>query len=200
MSSASDSANSGASTSPSLLVRLQARESDAWQRLADLYGPLVFHWGRRCQLSDEDAGDVMQEVFAAVATAIDSYQPERGRFRGWLWTITRNKIRDLHRKRERRPVTADDTAARHQLDNVTALVDQDLEEPTSAIEATRLFHRGLELVRGEFAERTWQAFWRAVVEEEDTASIADDLGISASAVRQSKSRVLRRLREELGDS
>jgi len=57
----------------------------------------------------------------------------------------------------------------------------------------------LELVRGEFEERTWQAFWRAAVQGQAPADIATDLGMSPAAVRKVKSRVLRRLREELGD-
>ena len=69
----------------------------------------------------------------------------------------------------------------------------------SADEMTRLYHRVLELVRGEFEERTWQAFWRAAVEGQTPADIATDLGMSPAAVRKAKSRVLRRLREEIGD-
>ena len=53
--------------------------------------------------------------------------------------------------------------------------------------------------RAEFEERTWQAFWRVTVEGQDTAEVAAQLGISANGVRQAKSRVLRRLREELGE-
>lgn len=56
------------------------------------------------------------------------------------------------------------------------------------------------MVRSEFEDRTWQAFWRVAVEGHATAEVAADLGITANAVRQAKSRVLRRLRQELGDS
>ena len=59
--------------------------------------------------------------------------------------------------------------------------------------------RALLLIRPEFRDRTWDAFWRATMERESTAEIAADLGISVNAVRKAKSRVLRRLREEFGD-
>jgi RNA polymerase sigma-70 factor (ECF subfamily) len=64
---------------------------------------------------------------------------------------------------------------------------------------TGLYHRALELVRGEFEERTWQAFWRATVEGHAPADIAADIGVTPAAVRKAKSRVLLRLRQEVGD-
>jgi RNA polymerase sigma-70 factor (ECF subfamily) len=59
--------------------------------------------------------------------------------------------------------------------------------------------RALELIRAEFEPKTLTAFWRVTVDGEATADVARDLGITPSAVRLAKSRVLRRLREELGD-
>ncbi len=42
-------------TSPSLLARVQANRPGSWERLVDLYAPLVYHWCRRSALSPEDA-------------------------------------------------------------------------------------------------------------------------------------------------
>jgi RNA polymerase sigma-70 factor (ECF subfamily) len=57
----------------------------------------------------------------------------------------------------------------------------------------------LDLVRGEFENRTWEAFWRTAVEDRPARDVADELGMSVLAVYKAKSRVLRRLRQELGD-
>jgi RNA polymerase sigma-70 factor (ECF subfamily) len=54
----------------------------------------------------------------------------------------------------------------------------------------------LEFIRSEFEPRTWQMFWRSVVDGVATATVGAELGVSAAAVRQARSRVLRRLREE----
>jgi RNA polymerase sigma-70 factor (ECF subfamily) len=62
-----------------------------------------------------------------------------------------------------------------------------------------LFARALDLIRGEFEERTWSAFWRTAVDGRAAKDVGADLGMSAGAVRVAKSRVLRRLRQELGD-
>jgi DNA-directed RNA polymerase specialized sigma24 family protein len=55
------------------------------------------------------------------------------------------------------------------------------------------------LIRNEFEERTWQALWRTTVDGRSPAEVAGELNMTAGAVRVAKSRVLRRLRQELGD-
>ncbi len=59
--------------------------------------------------------------------------------------------------------------------------------------------RALDLVRGEFAERTWHMFWQTVIDGRATAAVAADLGVTDATVRQARSRILRRLKEEVGD-
>ncbi|HUG93510.1 MAG TPA: sigma-70 family RNA polymerase sigma factor [Planctomycetaceae bacterium] len=193
--------NSDSSTSTSLLRRVREHDAGAWQRLVDLYGPLVFYWGRRSGLRPPDAADVMQDVFAAVHGAIGRFErdPHGGTFRGWLWTIARNKIHDHFRRAAGQAAAAGGTDAARRLDQVPESWDDESADPRDRGALSGLYRRALEFVRSEFEERTWQAFWRSVVEDEPAAEIAADLGISANAVRQYKSRVLRRLRQELGD-
>src|SRR5262245_41329475 len=87
-------------TSPSLLARAQDNQPAAWEQLVDLYAPLVYHWCRRAGLAPPDADDVFQEVFRAVARALAEFRRDRAgdSFRGWLRTITSNKIRDHFRQ------------------------------------------------------------------------------------------------------
>ncbi|MEO8495950.1 MAG: sigma-70 family RNA polymerase sigma factor [Planctomycetota bacterium] len=191
--------SSSHATSPTLVGRVQANEQAAWQRLVDLYGPLIFSWARRGRLSSDDAADVMQEVFAAVAQAIRRFDPAgRGRFRGWLWTITRNKIRDHHRRLAAEPEGRGGDTAVRELAELPAEWDDDSSNATRH-EVRALFHRALQMIRNDFEPQTWQAFWLSVVDEQPTDAIARQLGLSANGVRQAKSRVLRRLRAELGD-
>jgi RNA polymerase sigma-70 factor (ECF subfamily) len=96
------------SISSSLLERVRARDPQAWERLACLYGPLVYGWARQQGLQDADAGDVVQEVFGTVAARIADFRRDGpgASFRGWLWTITRNKLGDHFRRRASRPQAA----------------------------------------------------------------------------------------------
>src|SRR3954451_16054692 len=89
------------SISNSLLEGVKSRDARAWQRLVDLYGPLVYHWCCRPGLRREDRADIFQEVFRTLAEKIDIFCRDRpgGTFRGWLRTITRNKIADHFRKK-----------------------------------------------------------------------------------------------------
>ncbi len=59
---------------------------------------------------------------------------------------------------------------------------------------------GLELVRAEFEPRTWEAFRRVAIERQPPVRVANELGMSIQAVYQAKSRVLRRLRQDLDDA
>src|SRR5262245_64357028 len=95
----------------SLLERLRAGQPGAWERLARLYGETVYGWCRRAGVPEADAADVSQEVFAAVARHIDDFRRERpgDSFRGWLWTITRNKVRDHFRRRAEQARAAGET-------------------------------------------------------------------------------------------
>ena len=106
------------STSSSLLRRVKLQDPDAWRRLVRLYGPFVFLWCRRFGFDPDDAADVVQEVWTAVATHVADFRRERPEdsFRGWLWTITRNKLRD--RWRDPEPSAVGGTDARHSLEQV----------------------------------------------------------------------------------
>jgi RNA polymerase sigma-70 factor (ECF subfamily) len=185
------------STSVSLLERVKAHDQDAWRRLVQLYGPLVYQWCRRWELRHDDVADVFQEVFQAVAAQIPSFRRDRpgDSFRGWLWTITRHKLADHFRRQGRVPLAAGGSDAQQRL---LELPEPPTETDPSATDGS-LVHRALEHIRGEFEERTWTMFWRATVDGHATRDIAADLGVTPDAVRVAKSRILKRLRQELTD-
>jgi RNA polymerase sigma-70 factor (ECF subfamily) len=186
----------GTRTSSSLLDGVRANEDDAWGRLVRLYSPLVYSWAQRCGLKNQDAADVLQEVFHAVARHVGRFRREgpAGSFRGWLWAITRNKVRDHFRAAGETPVGGSDMQQRLQ-----EVPEAEPESWSREGDCSRagLVSRAAELVRGDFEPRTWQAFWRLAVENHPARDIAADLGMTPDAVYQAKARVLRRLREEL---
>jgi RNA polymerase sigma-70 factor (ECF subfamily) len=185
-------------TSTGLVQGVRRRAPDAWRRLARLYGPLVYGWCRRVGLRPVDAEEVLQEVFLTVARRIDDFRRDRpgDTFRGWLRGITRNKLGDWMRRQARQEHAVGGSEALQRLLATPAADDDELHDP----EAIRALHRrALEAVRAEHEERTWQAFWRVVVEEQAPAAVAAALGLSRNAVYVARSRILRRLREVLGE-
>jgi RNA polymerase sigma-70 factor (ECF subfamily) len=189
-------------TSFTLLERLRANEGDAWRIMVQLYTPLVHHWCVKSGVRGADAEDVAQEVLRAAASHMSDFRRDRpgDSFRAWLRGITRNMVLQHFRRGGRHPEAAGGTDAQRRLQ---AVADQgsadppEEEDPVEELDALR--RRALELVRGEFEERTWQAFWMTVVEGRSPVDIAADTGVSPAAVRMAKSRVLRRLKEEFGE-
>lgn len=200
---ADDRARRGGSTSRSLLAGAKRDDPSAWERVVRLYSPLVASWCRRCGVAEQDLGDLLQDVFSAVASHLNRFRKEQpsDTFRGWLSTIARNKIRDHFRRQAGEPVAVGGTEA--------ALHMQQIPDPNKFDDLPELFddslydellQRSLDAIRGEFHERTWQAFWRVVVEGRTAVDAGADLNMKPGAVRVAKSRILMRLRRELGDT
>ncbi len=189
------------SMSSTLLGRLREREPAAWERLCQVYGPLVYAWCRRAGLGAEDSADTFQEVFQALAGAIESFRRERpgDSFTAWLATVTRNKIRDFFRRQSKTPQAAGGTDHFQWIENVADSVGalDDGDSSVTDADETNILHRTVQSLRAEFEDRTWQAFWQTTVDGRRPADVAADLGVTPSAVYTAKSRVLRRLRDEL---
>jgi len=188
-------------TSLTLLQRLRDNEPEAWRIMVQLYTPLIYHWCARGGVRGADAEDVVQEVFRVTATSLEKFRRERegDSFRAWLRAITRNMIHLHFRRANRQPQPSGGTDAFVHLQEVAQgqTPAPEEEDPPSELEALRL--RALELVRGQVEERTWRAFWLTAIEEHSPNEVAASLGVSASAVRVAKSRVLHRLREQFSE-
>ena len=179
-----------------LLSDVQQMRPEGWSRLVHTFGPIVYRWCRASGVSDADAPDVVQEVFATVARQIESFErrKERGSFRSWLATITRSRVRDFYRRQAKRSVAAGGTEALQRLQN-------EPDELDSTITVNGIQHQLLrhvtESVKAEFEDTTWQAFWMTAVEEKRAADVAEALGMNVASVYQAKSRVLRKLRQRM---
>jgi RNA polymerase sigma-70 factor (ECF subfamily) len=181
------------STRPSLLMRLRdAGDAGAWATFVDVYTPLVYGYLRRRGLQDADAADVAQEVMTEVARSIRAfeYQPERGRFRDWLGTLARRRLARFL-ERQRRGTAAEGEGALGEVAAPQA-------EPEWADEFNaHLLRAALERVRPHFEPPTWDAFRRVWLDGRAAPEVAAELGQPVEAVYVAKSRVLKRLQEEV---
>jgi len=189
-------------TRPSLLVRLRnLQDQQSWEEFYTIYQPLVFRMARSQGFQDADASELTQEVFVAVASAIQRWDPDtqRGSFRGWLFRIARNLMINWLAYRRRHPTGAGNSDIRRLLAEQPDPHDLDRED--SAVfdreYKRQAFAWAAEQIHSEFRESTWQAFWLTSVENRPVPETAKELDISAGAVYIARSRVMARLRQKI---
>jgi RNA polymerase sigma-70 factor (ECF subfamily) len=183
-------------TPPSLLVRIRdARDAESWQTFVDLYAPLVYRYCRRRGLQEADAADVSQEVLLQVARSIRTfeYSPDRGRFRDWLGTVTRGKLVRWREKRDRAVNATGDGSA----DALAAAVAPEADTEWADAFNGHVLRAALERIRPHFEPATWRAFELEWLGNRPAAEVARELGMAVTAVYVAKSRVLKRLRDEV---
>jgi RNA polymerase sigma-70 factor (ECF subfamily) len=186
--------HSSPDTQPSLLVRIRdGGDGEAWRLFVDLYGPLVYALGRKHGLQDADAADLTQDVLGSVAAAVRAlvYDPRRGSFRAWLYTVARHRLLDRHRRRTVQG--SGDSAVQELLENQPAPAEA--EDNWDRDYERRVFAWAAERVRVDFRPATWQAFWLTAVEGLTGEQAAARLGMSLGAVHVARSRVLARIKE-----
>jgi RNA polymerase sigma factor (sigma-70 family) len=174
-------------------------DSDAWAEFATLYGPVVYGFARKRGLQDADASDLVQDVLRSVARNAEKleYDPKRGTFRGWLYTVARNKIFNfLNSQRNRARGVGDDGSDHDRLDSL-ADKREDQEAIWELEYQRRLSSLAMDAVKHEFQPATWKAFWATAVDGKTAADIGNELGMTTGAVYVAKSRVLARLREKV---
>jgi RNA polymerase sigma-70 factor (ECF subfamily) len=187
-------------TSISLLDRLRVARPDPsdWNRLQEIYLPLIHRWLNRIPGLGDDAADLAQEVLVVLVREIPRFERRReGSFRAWLRQVTVNRVRTHRRQRRRRPTVG--------LDAADGFLDR-LAEPTSELAREwdldhdrHVFQRLQAAVQPDFTPTTWKAFRRFALDGVPAARVAAELGLSVNAVLQAKSRILKRLREEAGE-
>src|SRR5438128_2421202 len=110
-------------TRASLLVRLRdPRDGEAWHQFVQVYAAVVYGFARKRGLQDADAADLMQDVFRAISTAIGrlEYDPQRGTFRSWLFTVTRSKLNNFLNGQRRQVRGSGDSDGQERLEEHSA--------------------------------------------------------------------------------
>jgi len=173
-------------------------DADTWSRIVSIYGPVVYRWCRLSGVDESAASDVVQEVFMSVAKGAVDFERkrEKGSFRSWLATITRSRVRDHYRRQNKQPAGLGGTDALRQLNDIEQVIDSTISGDSARAAIAR---KVMVEVQSEFEPNTWSAFWMTAVEGITGAESAERIGISIASVYQSKSRVLRRLRQRLSE-
>lgn len=184
-------------TNIKLISKLKNNYPESWEELLNTYAPLVYHWCRRSGFSPEDASDISQEVFTSIHKSIDTFHKENPEdsFRSWLWTITRNRICDFIAKHKNRPRAAGGSGMMQFLkEHPSPFLDSDTSSDDSRI---RLLHIAMANVAAKVTEKNWQAFEMVMFELMSHQEVAQLLEMNETAIRVNKSRMLKRLKDEM---
>jgi RNA polymerase sigma-70 factor (ECF subfamily) len=186
-------------TRSSLLRRLRnPADIEGWREFVALYQPLLLAYVRRQGWSGPDADDVVQDVLARLVHALPEFElkRQRGRFRTWLWRLTRNLLIDRAR-REHHRVLAERATAEPQ-----AMEPAEREEPDAdwqALHRRRVLEFAKAQVRARCRHQTWACFEGYVLRGQPCADVAAELGVTPNVVAVNSSRVLARLRDYCRD-
>ena len=180
------------------MFRLRDRnDDDAWKQFIDLYGQLIFQFVRSRGLQDADAADLVQEVFRRVGNSVGrlEYEKQKGGFRAWLFTITRNCLNTFFRKQKRVVPSLNESSAA----SLGQMADQhdDLNERWEQEFQRQIMAQAVGVLRPATEPKTWSAFEMTAIKNCPIDEVCDALDMSRGAIYVARSRVTKRLRDEV---
>jgi RNA polymerase sigma factor (sigma-70 family) len=193
-------------TNPTLFLRLNGQGAIrelAWEEFHRAYAPIIAGFARKLGAPKAEVEDVVQEVMTGFYSTSPRfvYDPQRGRFRGFL------KVCTLHAVAKRFGGQARfNQVPIEQVDPNWLTVDS----AWSDIWEQEIFRRALEETKSQYSrnaatERTFQAFVEYVMREKTAEEVAQSLGLQIGSVHMAKIRVTRtltkvvaELRDQLG--
>jgi RNA polymerase sigma-70 factor (ECF subfamily) len=182
-------------TRASVLLRLRADgtldRQVGWNDFVRIYGPVIAGFARNAGVPPQEVDDVLQDVMLGFFRQANSfeYDPKRGRFRGYLKTVTLNSIRDRHRRKRPAVGLPEHFEPEGDDDRLQATWDHEWTQ--------QLLRRAMEKVTATVQPRTLEAFDRYGVRGEPIESVAAALDMSEAAIRHAKMRIMHQLRDEI---
>jgi len=173
-------------------------DDDAWGQFVELYGPMMFRFVRSRGLQDADAADLVQEVLRRVGDSVGrlDYAKEKGGFRAWLFTITRNCLNTHFEQKKRIQPTGNDTAQLELLQQVPN-ENETLTQLWELEYQRQLMSRAIEIVKPTIEPKTWSAFEMTAIQELTAEQAGEKIRMSRGAVYVARSRVTAKLRAEV---
>jgi RNA polymerase sigma-70 factor (ECF subfamily) len=191
-------------TRATLIQRLKNWQDQAsWQEFFDIYWKLIYGVARQSGLSDAEAQDVVQETLIAVARHMPAfkYDPALGSFKTWLLNMTRWRIVDLVRKRNRAGALGssfEDTATgTRTVDRVEDPAGLRLDDLWNAEWEKNLLAAALDRIKRRLDPQRYQIFDCYVNKEWAPEKVAGAFGISVDQVYLAKHRVTEMIKEEV---
>jgi RNA polymerase sigma-70 factor (ECF subfamily) len=200
-----DDENEPLPTRQSLLSRLKDWEDqDSWKAFFDTYWRLIYNAAIRAGLTNAEAQDAVQETLISVMKGMPNfhYDPEKGSFKGWLLKLTKWRITDQLRKRQREinqsmagsPASDDDTAT---IDRIAAPEGGDLDEVWEHEWEQNLIEAAIERVKKKVDPKQYQMFDLYALRKWPVLKTAQTLKVNPGVVYLAKHRIKRLIKKEI---
>jgi len=190
-------------TRQSLLSRLKDwNDQESWKAFFDTYWRLIYNAAVKAGLTDAEAQDVVQETVISVLKSMPTfeYEAEKGSFKTWLLRLTRWRVLDQLRKRQRdiEPKAATRTSTQ------TATIERVIDPVGMKLEAIwneewerNLMEAAIERVKRKVEPRQYQVFDLCVVKEWSPARVARALKVNRGRVYLIKHRINNLIKKEI---
>jgi len=191
-------------TRGSLLSRLKDwNDQDSWRDFFDTYWKLIYSTARKSGLSDAEAQDVVQDTVITVAKKISAFKrdPAFGSFKGWLRAVTRSRIVDLVRKRQRadqpKPQRADSTRRTATIERVPDPNAADLDADWETEWQKNMVDAALERIKRKVKPQHYQLFELHVIKGWPVPKVVETVGVNRSQIYLVTHRITKLLKKEI---
>jgi RNA polymerase sigma factor (sigma-70 family) len=181
-------------TSRTLLERLRnPHDPHAWRGWLHVYEPWLRDWLGRHHFQPADTDDLLQNILVVVSRKLSTFvhNGQAGAFRAWLRNILVREVRSFWRQHQPADVSSD------WLDR---LEDGSSEQSRQwdREHDQQVLRRLLATIQADFEPASWEVFRLLVLEDRPAAEVAQRTGMKPNAIYVVKSRILQRLRQEVG--
>jgi RNA polymerase sigma-70 factor, ECF subfamily len=179
-------------TSPSLLRGVKEGDKAAWGEFVTLYEPLLIRYVRKKGPGEDDARDIVQNIFITLVRKMPAFTLDhgKGRFRTWLWQVTHNAVVDWSRAK---------TRAKKLEAELQAGYEEGRQEPDEEWDTEfqkRVLEYAIEKVKQDTNPQTWACFERHLLKGHPGAAVGAELGMPANTVYVYAARVMARVRKQ----
>ena len=191
-------------TRATLLARLKnSSDHESWQVFFDTYAQLIYSVAVKSRLSKSEAEDVVQATMISVAKHMPGfkYDPKIGSFKAWLLKMTRWRISDQFRKRQKYVVGHADGS-----ETTKYLEYLNIEEIPAASDFERIWEEewkgniievAVAKARRRLNPKQYQVYDLCVNKGWEAARVAERLSISIDQVYLSKHRMTEAIKAEV---
>lgn len=179
-----------------LMARIVQKDNDALAALYDQYSTLLFSLVLRIVREQQEAEDLLQDIFLQVWDKAASFDNRKGNLYGWLVTLARNRAIDRIR-RNRGARTRQQKLSEERMAQPMGTPEQTPLEAVVGFERANLVRDALDAIPEEQKEVLLLAYFSGLSQSEIANKLSLPLGTVKTRTRQGMNKLQTILRKQL---